>query len=200
MWVLWFRKYIVWCWYLNVLCVARHIGKSLSRIIKRYRCYTQCLPALSPLSLPLMFKEDLILKKIHCNRDSINIQGDPIPLRSNPIQPSWKLKQSRWHHRASTPTTALLSISRLFCFSLSHLLITEHTYSSNLLVSCLCAWREAEWWLCCRWYIYNYCPKNHRDLKEIISLFQSKQTESFGVCRSQLFTSLAIQHFEANRS
>lgn len=97
-WVLWLSKYILWCWYLNVLCVARHIGKSLSHVIKCYRCYIQCLPALSPLSLPLLFKENPILTKIHYNRDSIKIQGDPIPLHSYPIQPSWKLKQSRWHH------------------------------------------------------------------------------------------------------
>lgn len=56
-----------------ILCVASHIGKSLSLIIKHYGCYIQCLPALSPLCLPLMFKEDLILKKIYYNRDSINI-------------------------------------------------------------------------------------------------------------------------------
>lgn len=42
--------------------------KTPSHIIKRYRCYIQCLPALSPLSLLLVFKEDLTLKKILYSR------------------------------------------------------------------------------------------------------------------------------------
>ena len=153
----------------------------------------------SPLPLPRRFKEDLILKKIHHNRDSVNIQGDPIPLASSPIHLSWKLKQLRWHHRTSTPTTVLLSISRLFWFSLSHLLIKEQKYSLHLLVSSpLCEEKLNVDFVVGGIQLPPEEPQGYQRNNQ--SLLIKANREFSGVCRSQQFTSPARQHFEANRS